>query len=254
MKPDSINFKTPVRKWAEELSPKPPVAGPGAQSPKDPKFLKRLPVYILIDTSGSMRGVPIEAVKSSLRNLFSTLRKIPVVSKLIHLSIITFDRTAKTLLPLSKLSGLKSLDFPPLESSPTNLGEALELMCQKYNQEVNLSDPKGYDCPPMAIVITDGSPSDTELFNKMCDTLATPAFRFHKILACAAGPKGKPEPLKKFSTDVVTMDTMDAGNFNSFWQWVTDQITDYGRELKLIEKPPEELPPLPPHELKFVYS
>ena len=38
---------------------------------------RRLPVYILIDTSGSMRGEPIQSVNSGLQNMLSTLKQDP---------------------------------------------------------------------------------------------------------------------------------------------------------------------------------
>ena len=39
--------------------------------------MRRLPVYILIDTSGSMHGEPIEAVRNGLQVLISSLRQDP---------------------------------------------------------------------------------------------------------------------------------------------------------------------------------
>ena len=39
--------------------------------------MRRLPVYLLIDTSGSMKGEPIESVKVGLEALVSSLRTNP---------------------------------------------------------------------------------------------------------------------------------------------------------------------------------
>ena len=39
--------------------------------------MRRLPVYVLIDTSGSMYGEPIEAVKNGLSIMLSTLNSDP---------------------------------------------------------------------------------------------------------------------------------------------------------------------------------
>jgi hypothetical protein len=39
--------------------------------------MRHLPIYILLDTSGSMRGEPIEAVKTGLRALLSSLSRDP---------------------------------------------------------------------------------------------------------------------------------------------------------------------------------
>jgi uncharacterized protein YegL len=40
--------------------------------------MRRLPVYLLLDTSGSMHGEPIEAVKNGMQILLSTLRQDPM--------------------------------------------------------------------------------------------------------------------------------------------------------------------------------
>lgn len=47
---------------------------------------------------------------------------------------------------------------------------------------------------------------------------------FASIVACAAGPKAKVEPLKKLTDQVFTLDTMDATSFKKFFVWVSDVI------------------------------
>lgn len=37
--------------------------------------MRRLPVYLLLDTSGSMHGEPIEAVKNGVQTLLTTLKQ-----------------------------------------------------------------------------------------------------------------------------------------------------------------------------------
>ena len=39
--------------------------------------MRRLPVYLVLDTSGSMYGEPIEAVNNGLHTLISTLSSDP---------------------------------------------------------------------------------------------------------------------------------------------------------------------------------
>ena len=39
--------------------------------------MRRQPVYLLLDTSGSMRGGPIDAMKAGLASLLATLRRDP---------------------------------------------------------------------------------------------------------------------------------------------------------------------------------
>ena len=51
--------------------------------------MRRLPVYLLLDTSGSMYGEPIEAVKNGVQTLISTLRSDPYALETAYISIIT---------------------------------------------------------------------------------------------------------------------------------------------------------------------
>lgn len=208
--------------------------------------MRKLPIYILLDTSGSMRGEPIEAVKTGLQSLLSSLRRDPYAMETVYISIITFDREARILKPMTELSVFSLPEIPPLESSPTNLGEGLELMCQCYDREVVRStDEQKGDWLPLAVVMTDGSPSDTMLFEEMCERLRQ--YRFAHIIGCAAGPKAKTGPLRKFATDVITLETMDSNAFSQFWQWVSLAVS---RQSQTTDLNPEELPP-PPPEIKL---
>ena len=58
---------------------------------------RRLPVYLLIDTSGSMRGEPIESVKVGVEAMLSALRRDPYALETVNISIITYDREVKVL-------------------------------------------------------------------------------------------------------------------------------------------------------------
>ena len=65
--------------------------------------MRRLPVYLLIDCSGSMMGEPIEAVKVGLQTMTSALRTDPYALETVHLSVITFSQQATQTVPLTEL-------------------------------------------------------------------------------------------------------------------------------------------------------
>ena len=62
--------------------------------------MRRLPVYLLLDTSGSMTGEPIEAVKNGVQVMISSLRQNPQAIETAYISIITFDSVAKQIVRL----------------------------------------------------------------------------------------------------------------------------------------------------------
>ena len=208
--------------------------------------MRKLPIYILLDTSGSMRGEPIEAVEAGLLSLLSSLRRDPYAMETVFICVITFDREARILSPLAELSQFNLPRIPPLESSPTNLGEALELLCRCYDREVvkNANDQKG-DWLPLAVVMTDGAPSDTQLFEDMCVKIKN--YHFGHIIGCAAGPKAKTEPLSRFASTIVSLETMDSNAFSKFWQWVSLSVSHQSQSTDMVK---DDLPP-PPPEIKL---
>ena len=66
----------------------------------------QFPIYLLLDTSGSMSGEPIEAVRQGLKLLLEDLCSDPTVADIAYLSIITFDISAKQLFPLKPVDSV----------------------------------------------------------------------------------------------------------------------------------------------------
>ena len=56
-------------------------------------YIRRLPVYLLLDCSGSMSGEPIEAVKQGIKALLTELKGDPQALETACLSVITFNST-----------------------------------------------------------------------------------------------------------------------------------------------------------------
>lgn len=210
--------------------------------------MRRLPVYLLLDTSGSMKGEPIESVKVGLSTLVSSLRGDPHALDTVHLSLMTFDRDVKVLVPLTSLEDFVLPDIATPEAGPTMTGLALEKVCQAVDREVVKSTPdqKG-DWRPLLFVMTDGSASDVQLFNRMLPEVKK--LGFGSVVGCAAGPKAKKEELQKFCNHVVALDTMDGHSFQSFFQWVSTAVA--GGNMSMGVASTLELPP-PPPDVSFI--
>jgi uncharacterized protein YegL len=209
---------------------------------------RRLPVYILLDTSGSMRGEPIHSVNVGVQAMLSALRQDPYALESVHLCIITFDIEARVYLPLTPLDQVRFIDVAAPDAGATFMGAALELLIQCVDQEVKKStvDSKG-DWRPLIFLMTDGSPADLYAFRNAIPELKKR--NFGSILACAAGPKAKQEYLLELADHVVTMDTMDASAFSGFFKWVSASVAVGSSSAGVTMQ--VSLPP-PPPEVQLV--
>lgn len=195
-----------------------------------------------------MRGEPIESVKVGLESMISSLRYDPHALETVNLSIITFDREVKQILPLTPLDELQMPEINVPESGPTFTGQALRLLCEKADREVRLGTPdqKG-DWMPLVFLMTDGKPSDIQLYREMIPEVKKR--KFASIVACAAGMNARTEPLKELTDQVFSLDTLDSGAFKNFFQWVSQTIDIGNRSLGATDN--LTLPP-PPAEVNVI--
>ena len=209
---------------------------------------RRLPVYLLIDTSGSMKGEPIESVKVGIEAMLSSLRSDPYALETVNISIITFDREVKQLLPLTPVDEMQMPEIKVPESGPTFTGAALELLCQKIDAEVHMGskEQKG-DWMPILFLMTDGKPSEMMDYNNAIPKVKSHSFS--TIVACAAGPKAKTDHLRQLTDKVFQIDTLDSSTFMQFFKWVSSVIGEGGKSVGATD---ELILPPPPAEVNVV--
>jgi uncharacterized protein YegL len=204
------------------------------------EFLRRLPVYLLLDTSGSMSGDPIEAVKQGMKALISELRGDPQALETAYLSVITFNSSARQVCPLTELMLFKE---PQINAGgSTALGAALRLLTDCINTEVRKStETQKGDWKPLVFLLTDGAPTDD--WRQAAEDLkkTKPA----NIIACAAGAYADTTVLKEITDCVLMMNTLSAGDLAQFFAWVSGSIKMSSKSLDAKPGAGIELPPPP---------
>jgi len=185
---------------------------------------RKLPVYLLVDTSGSMSGEPIQAVNNGVKMLIRALRKNPQALETVKLGFIEYNSVAVETVPLTDLPQVKEPNFTA--SGGTSLGAGLDLLSSCLQRDVTkgdkLKEVKG-DWKPLVFHLTDGFPNDN-----WEDALA----RFDRksvnfILSCGV-PGADKSVLTKVSggeDKVIELDSASEDELSEYFQWVTASIT-----------------------------
>lgn len=210
--------------------------------------MRRLPVYLLLDVSGSMSGEPIAAVENGVQTMHAALMSDPNALETAYLSVITFSDSVQQVVPLTELNQFVP---PQLKAGGmTSLGAALKFAAECAEREVTKTTPevKG-DWKPLVFIMTDGAATDN-----VEDGLAE--FKKRKwgvVVACGAGAGADTDELKKITEVVLKMDTADSASYKAFFQWVTDSI---GRSSEKVEQSGEagasDMLPPPPEEITIL--
>lgn len=210
--------------------------------------MRRLPVYFLIDTSGSMYGEPIQALNNALSGMVNTLRADAQALDSLWISMITFDREVNEIVSLTELASFQLPEITCPQSGPTHTGQALHMLHEKVQTDVikGNAQQKG-DWKPLLFLFTDGKPSDLQLYREMVPKIKS--LNFGAIVSCAAGHSANDALLKELTPDVVHLDTADSTTLKQFFKWVSETIEQGNKSQGTGES--VTLPP-PPSEITMV--
>ncbi len=118
-----------------------------------------LPIVLLLDTSGSMSGQPINELNQGLVTFQEELNKDALASMRVEVAIITFNSFVNIVQDFVKVNQFKP---PHLSASgTTGTGKAIEVVLNLIEDRKAVYRNNGIDYySPLVLLITDGSPTD----------------------------------------------------------------------------------------------
>lgn len=186
--------------------------------------MRRLPVYLLIDCSQSMRGKPMEMVNCGIDCLVRDMRMNPYALETVCMSVISFSTGAEEVCPLVELSEFSKMKLDAKGRS--DMGAALSILDRKLDTEVitNTPERKG-DWQPVVFILSDGRPGDAWI---------TPAKKIREksdlgkanVIAVLFGEKALAEKMFRITRNVIISQSTEPESFAKFLSWVSVKISN----------------------------
>lgn len=209
------------------------------------EFVRRRPVYLLLDTSASMSGAPIAAAQQGVQLIHNELINNPHAIETVYLSVIIFSSTAQQIV---QLASVEAFTPPTLKAEGnTAMGAAITLLDQALDREIrpNAEGRKG-DYRPLIFLLTDGAPTDAWR-DQVAKLKARTINRIGSFVAIGCGPNANMTTLKEITNDVIKMTDTSPDAIRQFFKWVSSSIQKTSQ--KLGNKPEDnhlDAMPLPP--------
>ncbi len=193
---------------------------------------RTLPVFLLIDVSGSMRGKKIDTVNVAIKEMINTFKGIENPRGVINLCIITFDDQATVIKPLSAISDADVFELQA--GGNTSMGLSFEKVTEMI-EDYNVVSSRSYT--PTIVLISDGNPTDYRVYGKdeeqikkwpSLNKLHTSERSSKAVrLAMGIGDDVNLELLKAFvnNPQIPIIRGKDNSTISKFFQWVTMTVS-----------------------------
>lgn len=132
----------------------------------------RIPVVLVLDTSRSMKGEPIQKLKEGLQQFVKEVSNDEAASMSVELEIIPMTESAEPLIQFSQTWEIETKKINPVAKYGTYTGKALQRTLEDLNARIELYQSKGIQYyRPWVIMMTDGKPGDQwkEQADILCD-------------------------------------------------------------------------------------
>jgi len=186
------------------------------------RYLRRFPVYLLLDCSGSMLGEPATAMSDGLEIIYRLLMDDPEALERVYICLITFAEVAE----VEPLVAIDDFRPPTLAASgKTAMGAALWGLAESIQEDLlpNTAEQRG-DYRPLVFLITDGAPTDD--YRQGLKRLKALTRHQPLIIALGCGPDADIAVLQEVTEKdkVFLMQTFTSQALHQYFKWISDAV------------------------------
>ena len=208
----------------------------------------RCPVVLLLDTSYSMQGNPINQLSEGVGALYNALRDDDLASVRVDLSVISFGQTVAVLQDFATVSEseapkLKVNGIPSLSDLPSNSGAIVKALKNIESRKGEYRDAGISYYRPWIFLITDGEPTDN---TQEASSMLQSSINGKKVIFFGIGVENANlDKMKQISGSPDRVFKLNGLNFKELFQWVSSSLASVsssrvGDTLKL-EKPSDDV-------------
>ena len=193
-----------------------------------------LPVFLLLDVSGSMAGQKIGTVNVALKEMIESFRNIENPKGVVELCLITFGNgRAEVIRPLSGIGSNDNYDLSAMGDTP--MGKSFDQVTSLI-EDYNVVSSRSY--APTIVLISDGNPTDYDVDGKTAQEImkwdrivkvhTSPRTSKAMRLAMGIGDDLNVNVLKAFigNQDHPVIRARDNSTISKFFEWVTMSVSE----------------------------
>lgn len=181
----------------------------------------RVPICLVLDTSGSMYGTPIGELNIGVKTFFDAILSDEVAQWSAEISIVTFGDTAKQILDFAAIQ--KQTVQTLNASGSTPMGAAVNLALDLLETRKKEYSDAGVDYyQPWMVLMTDGQPTDDieSSVHRTCETIEK---RKLTIFPIGIGQDADMFVLARFSPKRQPL-RVKGLNFKGFFEWLSQSV------------------------------
>ena len=184
----------------------------------------RCPVVLLLDTSGSMYGQPINELNAALCQFIQETSEDEAASMSVELEVISFDDTANIVLPFTPISSIQRNSVQLVTAGMTSMGAALNLAKSELENRRRMYRNAGISSyRPWVILMTDGGPNDS---------WTLPADKMRELgekgkityIGIEIGPSADHQTMCRILPAQPGPVKLQGLKFKQFFRWLTDSL------------------------------